>query len=49
MLAVVDPALGHLPGLVGIIDAGADEDFPFSIEQHHADSAAVEMIVVGHA
>ena len=41
LLALVDPALRHLPGLVGIIDPRADEHLALAVEEHHADPAAV--------
>ncbi len=41
LLALVDPALRHLPRLVGIIDPPTDPDEAIKVKQHHADSAAV--------
>ena len=41
LLALVDPALRHLPGLVGIIDARARRTPCRPVQQHHADPAAV--------
>src|SRR5690348_13134357 len=47
LLALVDPALRHLPGFVGIIDPPADKHHAIAVEEHDADPAAVEMII-GH-
>src|SRR5215472_11505061 len=41
VLAFIDPALGHLPGFVGIIDPRSDEYLVLAVEEHHADSAAI--------
>ena len=46
VLVLVDPALRHLPGVVRIIDPGADPDLAVAVQQHHADPAAVESVVV---
>ena len=46
LLALVDPALRHLPRFVGIIDATSDPHLLVRIEQHDADTPAVEMVVV---
>jgi hypothetical protein len=42
-------ALGHLPCLVGVIDAPPDEHLAVLVQQHDADSAAVLLVVVAHA
>ena len=39
--AFVDPALGHLPGFDHIIDALADEDLAFHVDEHDADAGAI--------
>src|SRR5439155_11800111 len=47
-ILIVDPAVGHLPGVVRIIDPRPDEHLALAVEQHHADAVAVEMIFLGH-
>jgi hypothetical protein len=47
-LALVHPALRHLPRLVAIIDPPPDPHQPGRIEQHDADSAAI-VSIVSHA
>ena len=49
LLARVDPALRHLPGLVGVIDPCADEHLALAVEEHHADAAAIPAIVAHRA
>src|SRR6185295_3948864 len=46
-LAIVDAALGHLPG-ARRADAFADEDPVVAIEQHHADAGAIAGLGAGH-
>jgi len=48
LLARVDPALRHLPGLVGVIDPRPDEDLARAVQKHDADPAAVTLFVSGH-
>src|SRR5438874_45031 len=45
LLVLVDPALRHLPCFVGIIDPRPDEHLALAVEEHHADPAAVAVIV----
>ena len=45
ILAFVDPALRHLPGVLGIIDPRADEHLSLVVQKHHADAAAVAFVV----
>src|SRR3954451_9193784 len=49
LLGLVDPALRHLPGLVGVIDPCADEHLALAVEEHHADAAAIPAIVAHRA
>src|SRR4051812_42691356 len=41
--AFVDPALRHLPRIVGVIDAQAYEDLALAVQQHDADPAPVSV------
>src|SRR3546814_9333114 len=41
LLALVDTALGHLPGLGRAVDPLADEDMALAVEQHHADTGTI--------
>src|SRR5215212_9150189 len=41
LLAFIDTALRHLPALDRLVDALADEDFPFAVQHHHADAGSV--------
>ena len=49
LLAVVDPALRHLPRVVFIIDAKAHEHLALAVEEHDADPAAISIVPFGHA
>src|SRR5438093_3514918 len=44
LLAFIDPALGHLPGIGEIVDALADKDFAGVIEQHDSHPEAVRTL-----
>ena len=39
--ALVDPALRHLPGGTGVVDALAGKDQPVGVDQHHACAHAI--------
>src|SRR3954454_15776198 len=49
LLGLVDPALRHLPGFVGIIDPCADEHLALAVEEHHADSATIAIVLFCHS
>ncbi len=43
---VVDPALWHLPGILGVIDPRGDEDLAVAVEEHDSSADAVQVVVV---
>src|SRR5436190_18737327 len=45
VLALVQPALRHLPRLVAIIDPPADPHEPLGVDQHHSDPATIKTVV----
>ena len=51
ILAVVDPALGHLPPVaLAVVDPLADESLAFAVDKHDAHAGAVlKMVALTHA